>query len=101
MALEWERSARQAREGKLTETQVRAVINSIMEHAGQEPVTFYKTREWLNEWIADKKISNRRATILKYEPVIRRFLEHIGVKADGGLANLTPANIRSFRNLLH
>ncbi|HXL09689.1 MAG TPA: tyrosine-type recombinase/integrase [Candidatus Bathyarchaeia archaeon] len=101
MAIEWETAARRARDGKLTEAQARSVINSIMEHAGQEPVTFYKTRQWLNEWIGDKKISSRQATILKYEPVIRRFLEHIGVKADGGLANLTPANIRSFRNLLH
>ena len=101
MAIEWEAAARRACGAKLTEAQARNVINSIMEHAGQEPVTFYKTREWLNEWISDKRNSNRRATILKYEPVIRRFLEHVGVKADGGLANLTPANIRSFRNLLH
>lgn len=101
MAVEWEAVARRARQGTLTEAQARGVINSILEHAGQEPVTFYKTRDWFNEWIADKKKLSQPATAQKYAPVIRRFLEHLGPKADAGLATLTPANIRSFRDLLH
>jgi integrase len=77
------------------------VINSILEHAGQEPVTFYKTRDWLEEWIAGKKSSSQATTYQKYQPVVQRFLQHLGPKADAGLGSLTPANIRSFRDLLH
>jgi integrase len=101
MAVEWEAVARQATRGQMTEARARTVINSIMEHAGQEPVTFYKIEDWMNEWLADKRRSSEKTTLQKYEPIIRRFLEYLGPKAKMGLATLTPANIRSFRNLLH
>ncbi len=100
MAVEWEKAATQASEGRLTEAQARTVINSIMEHAGQEPVTFYKIRDWFEEWIEEKKKSSQDATYKKYQPVVCRFLKHLGAKAEMGLASLTPANIRSFRDLL-
>ena len=100
MAVEWENAAKLATAGKLTESQARTVINSIMEHAGLEPVTFYKTRDWLTEWLADKKLSSQATTYQKYEPIITRFLKHLGTKANEGLPSLTPANIRSFRELL-
>ena len=100
MAVEWESAAKRAREGSFTEAQARSVINSIMEHAGQEPVTFYKTADWLNEWLGEKRKSQQIATVQKYEPVIRRFLKHIGPKANAGLASLTPTNIRTFRDTL-
>lgn len=101
MAAEWEAAARRAHQGTLTEVQARAVINSILEHAGQEPVTFYKTHDWFDEWLADKKKSSQPTTAQKYEPVIQRFLKHLGPKAEAGLAHVTPSNIRSFRDLLH
>jgi integrase len=101
MAVEWEALAKRATTGQMTEARARTVINAIMEHAGHEPVTFYKIEDWMNEWLSDKKRSSEKTTVLKYEPIIRRFLEHLGPKAKAGLATLTPANIRSFRNLLH
>ncbi len=101
MAVEWDSAARRAGQGKLTEAQARAVINSILEHSGQESIVFYKTRDWLNEWISDKRLSSEAGTVEKYAPVVRRFLEHIGGKADAGLGSITPANIRSFRDALH
>jgi hypothetical protein len=100
MAVEWEAAAKRAMAGELTEARARIVINSILEHAGQDGVTFYKTEDWLNEWLGDKRLSSASATFQKYEPIIQRFLEHLGPKARAGLASLTPANIRSFRDLL-
>ena len=101
MAVEWEGAARRAMEGQLTEARARTVISAIMEHAGQDPVTFYKTEDWMNEWLADKRRSSEKTTFQKYEPIIRRFLEHLGPKAKAGLASLTPAHIRAFRDFLH
>jgi len=100
MAVEWEAVAKRALAGEMTEARARTVINSIMEHAGQEPVTFYKTEDWLKEWLSDKKQASETTTFQKYEPVVLRFLEHLGSKAQRGLASLTPANIRSFRDVL-
>ena len=100
MAVEWEEVAKRAISGEMTEARARTVINSIMEHAGQEAVTFYKTEDWLNEWLADKRRSSELTTFQKYKPVVQRFLEHLGPKAQKGLASLTPAHIRSFRDAL-
>lgn len=100
MAVEWEVAAGQAMRGTLTESRARTVINSILEHAGQEPVVFYRTRDWLSEWLRDKGKSSQKTTIQKYDQVIKRFLTHLGPKADSGLASLTPEDIRSFRDLL-
>lgn len=100
MAIEWEAVAKSTREGKMTEARARAVINSILEHGGHEPVTFYSIADWMNEWLEDKRRSSEPTTFQKYEPIVRRFLEFLGPKAKSGLANLTPADIRKFRDLL-
>lgn len=101
MAVEWESAAKRANAGKLTEAQARSVINSILEHAGEEAITFYKTRDWLTEWLADKRQARETTTISKYQQVVERFLEYLGKKAGSGLANVNPVDIRGFRDLLH
>jgi hypothetical protein len=91
MAVEWEGVAKRAREGETTEARARSVINSIMEHAGQEPVTFYKTGDWFNEWLEDKRLSSEATTFQKYEPMVRRFLEHLGLKVAAHLPSALSA----------
>jgi integrase len=100
-AMEWEGAASRAGSGRLIEAQARAVVNSILEHAGHEAITFYKTRDWLNEWLNDKSDSREESTTAKYKQVVDRFLNHLGQRADHGLAHVTPSDIRSFRDLLH
>jgi integrase len=100
-ALAWEDAASKAGSGRLIEAQARAVVNSIMEHAGHEAITFYKTRDWLNEWLEDKSVSREASTTAKYKQVVDRFLNHLGQRANQGLAHVTPSDIRSFRDLLH
>ena len=100
MAVEWENAAKKAAGGRLTEAQARTVINSIMEHSGQDPITFYKTRAWLQEWLKDKKGSRESTTVAKYEQVVDRFLAYLGKKADAGLGNLTAVDIRGFRDMM-
>lgn len=101
MAVEWEAAAKKASEGRLTEAQARQVINSILEHSGQDPIVFYKTKDWFNEWLSDKTQAKEATTAKKYKQVVDRFLAHIGRKADVGLGNLTVSDIRSFRGNLH
>ena len=100
MAVEWESAAKKAASGRLSEAQARAVINSIMEHSGQDPITFYKVREWFEEWLTDKKNSREKTTAAKYEQVVERFLKFLGRKADSGLGSLKTLDIRGFRDLL-
>lgn len=100
IAIEWEAAARKANAGRLVESQVRAVINDILEHAGSDRVQFYKVNQWLNEWLAGKTKSNGEATAKKYKPVIDGFLKSIGPKANESLGAVTILDIRSFRDNL-
>ena len=100
MAVEWESAAKKASSGRLSEAQARAVINSILEHSGQDAITFYKAREWFQEWLTDKKNSREKTTAAKYGQVVERFLKYLGRKADSGLGNLKTSDIRAFRDLL-
>ena len=45
-------------------------------------------------------MSRQASTYQKYEPIVSRFLAHLGPKANEALASLTPTNILSFRELL-
>ena len=100
MAVEWESAATRAAVGKLTESQARAVINSILEHAGHNAVVFYKVQDWFTEWLADKEGAREATTTEKYGQVVKRFLDHLGHRAQKGLADIRPMDIRSFRDLL-
>ncbi len=100
MAVEWESAAMRAATGRFTESQARAVINSILEHAGQEIVVFYKVQEWFAEWLADKEGAREATTTEKYGQVIKRFFDHLGHHAQKGWADIRPTDIRAFRDLL-
>ena len=100
MAVEWESAAGRAARGTLTEAQARAVINSILEHAGQDPVVFYTVHDWLTEWLGDKEGSREKTTNEKYTQIIVRFLSHLGSRAKKSLADVRPNDIRTFRDLL-
>ena len=73
MAAEWERAGRRSMAGERKEARARTVINSIMEHAVQEPVTFQEVEDWLNGWLSHERLSGNPATVQKFAPVIRRF----------------------------
>jgi integrase len=101
IAADWHAAGKAGRAGRLTESQCRKVIGEIYEQATGKPIHYVTARSWLDEWIEDKrseKISER--TLAGYTRIVREFLAHLGNKADDMLAQVTDADVKSFRNSL-
>jgi integrase len=100
LADEWEQLEKLAGEGRLTESQCRKVIAQMYERTVGEPLHFRTTREHLAEWVESKKNETELRTCSKYRQIVDDFLSHIGVKADRLLREITPIDIRSWRDTL-
>jgi integrase len=100
LAIKWEQAARAGREGRLTESQCRKVIAEIYAHAVGEPLHYRTAREYLREWVANKKGDTAIRTHWRYHQTIEEFLSHVGVKADRLLREITPSDVRSWRDEL-
>jgi len=98
VALKWEKAAKMAREGNLTEVQSRKVLNDILEEVGQPIMSLVKTAEFLQEWIASKTITKAKGTALRYQHTVDTFLQHLGPKAQNNIAGITPKDIETFRD---
>jgi integrase len=100
LADEWEALEKLAGEKRLTESQCRKVIAQMYERTVGEPLHFKTAREYLTEWVKSKKNETELRAWLKYNQIVTDFLAHIGVKADRLLREITPADIRCYRDAL-
>jgi integrase len=100
LADEWEQLEKLAGKGRLTESHCRKVIAQMYERTVGEPLHFRTAREHLVEWVESKKNETELRTYLKYRQIVDEFLTHVGVKADRLLREITPTDIRSWRDAL-
>jgi integrase len=100
MGDEWEALEKLAGEKRLTESQCRKVIAQMYERTVGEPLHFKTAREYLTEWVESKKNETELRAWLKYDQIVTDFLAYIGVKANRLLREITPADIRSYRDAL-
>src|SRR5262245_33657970 len=61
---------------------------------------FRTAREDLSEWVESKKNETEMRTYWKYRQTVDEFLAHVGVNADRLLREITPTDIRSWRDAL-
>ena len=100
LADEWEQLEKLAGEKHLTESHCRKVIAEMYERTIGEPLHFRTAREFLTEWIESKKNETEQRAFLKYDQIVNEFLAHVGLKADRLLREITPTDIRSWRDAL-
>jgi len=100
LADEWEQLEKLAGKGRLTESHCRKVIAQMYERTVGEPLHFKTARDYLAEWVESKKTETELRTYWKYSQTVDDFLNHIGIKADRLLREVTPADIRSWRDAL-
>jgi integrase len=100
LADEWEQLAKAGRAGRLTESQCRKVIADMYERSRGEPLHFRTARTYLTEWVESKKNEIELRAYFKYYQIIHEFLAHVGIKADQLLREITPTDIRLWRDKL-
>lgn len=100
---QWEEAAQLGRRNKLTPDRARRVIEEgvakLVEQCG-EALPNSTIRAFLHCWLSEKKSAAAEGTYSRYEGIIRRFLEHLGARADESLASLSKRDVLEFRDAL-
>ena len=100
LALKWEQTGRAGLAGRLTEAHCRKVIAEMYERTVGQPLHFHTTRAYLLEWLEGTKDTVATRSYWRYYQTIHEFLGHIGTKAEGLLSEITPIDVRSWRDAL-
>lgn len=79
----------------------REFLRKIVEEATGEILKVWTIREWLYEWLEQKRSTSKTATITRYKHSIEAFVEFLGEKAEWNLDHLTVKQLRTFRDKLH
>jgi integrase len=98
--MKWAQLAKSGRDGRLTESQCRNVIAEMYLRAVGESLHFRTAREYLKEWVESKKQEIDIRVYFRYREICEGFLDHIRVKADRLLREITSADVRSWRDAL-
>jgi len=87
--------------GKLTPERAREVIAAgvadVLMATGQT-LPSATIRAWFKRWLEFKEVENEQRTHERYELSVRRFLNHLGSKADRDLTTLTADELIRFRD---
>jgi integrase len=100
IATAWAKLAAEGRQNRLSESRCREVISQIHESLIGEPLHFRTARSYLEEWLDGVKSSVDENTWRCYKTSITGFLEHLGIKAEQQLQDITPTDILQWRNKL-
>ncbi len=76
-----EEASQMAVKGGLNEAVGRDMLNRMMEISTGESIRTETVEEWFNGWLADKKGSKAHGTYLKYEGIVRTFLQSLSAKS--------------------
>ncbi len=97
----WEKAAKMAKAGSLTEGQARRVLDDILENAGQGRMNLQSVEEFFNGWIASKSASRAQGTVRRYQDVVTPFLKALEPsRRRAPLDSLKPQDILVFRDNL-
>jgi integrase len=100
LADEWEQLAKLAGQKRLTESHCRKVVAELYERTIGEPLHFRTARAYLFEWLEGTKVDVEIGTYRRYYQIVHEFLEHVGVKAERLLREITPNDVRLWRDKL-
>jgi len=92
-----EKASQKAREGELTEIQVRKILDDILDSVGQPLVRVETVRSFFNSWLTGKEVS-AKAFYQHYKKAVSKFLESLGQRADKSLTGVTASDIATFRD---
>jgi integrase len=97
---EYERTAREAREGRLTEARARDTISTIYHIAHQEQLPQSTTKDFVASWLRGKEVTLAESSMAEYQTAARELLAHLGDKATKHMDTITLRDLTSFRDSL-
>jgi integrase len=96
IAVEYERVDKKMSNGEMVESQVRQVLNDILEKVGEPALPTPATNDWLREWIREKESNKAEGTAERYKGVIEGFITHLAERANKPLTAIAPRDVQNF-----
>src|ERR1035437_6485481 len=100
IAAEFELTSREASEGRFIESRARKAIADIYALGCGEELGSSSTGDFLDGWLARKRLETGEATGERYATIIQQFKEFLGSKGGGNITSITAAEFNAFRNHL-
>ena len=99
----WDKAARKAKSGTLTEEAARRIIaegvSEVLMAANIHTMQSASIDDWCATWLASKKVEIEESTHERYTSIIKRFIEFLGeTKAKRDLTMLQAHDIALFRD---
>ncbi len=98
IAIELESVEQKAKQGALTTTQLRKVLNDVSEKVTGDCLIAPTVEDYLNDWLVGVKTRNSSATYERYANTVKLFLANLNGRAKGPVTSVTPREIDSFLN---
>jgi hypothetical protein len=86
----------EAERGNSVESHLRKVLSEISHRVNKQRLEFAVTRTFLNDWVTRAERRKSSATATRYKGTIKKFLDSLGPKAEGTLADITPQDVQKF-----
>jgi integrase len=96
VAVELERIERQAKQGPLTTTQLRKVLNDFSEKVNGDGLIAPTVADYFNDWLKGIEARNAPATLERYRNAVKWFLENLQGKAQKPVSSVTPQDIENY-----
>jgi integrase len=97
IADDWERAARKARAGELTQAVIIKTMSEMLERSLGETIDLQSTKDFFTTWL--RTPGRKPATVARYRPILDSFLVFIGEqRARASVRSITPSEIERFRN---
>lgn len=98
IAIEFERIERRAKQGLLTSTQIKKVLNEVSEKVTWDTLIAPSTEVYLNDWLKAVEARATPATVERYTHSVELFLAQLGDKACKSITAVTPSDAEGFLN---
>ncbi|MCZ6674282.1 MAG: site-specific integrase [Verrucomicrobia bacterium] len=94
---EWEKAARKARRGELTQAQVMKVMSELVLASSGEKMERESTRDFFTRWLRGKETRRGRSTIKRYKPILEGFLDSLAERrADAIIGSVSAREVAKY-----
>jgi integrase len=97
IADDWERAAKKARAGELTQAVILKTLGQMLERSLGESLDVQSTKDYSTNWLLTP--GRKTSTVARYRPVLNAFIAFIGERrATSSIGSITIGEIERFRN---
>jgi integrase len=84
--------------GKLTHDDAKGFVSDLLVASDQDPLRTDTVQGFLTTFVSNKEKSRASGTALRYDRIIKDFIEFLGKRAAMPLANLSTRDVRGFQD---